>query len=476
MSEQVQGIKRAKTWQIALFSLNNSATNAFAMFMVYIAYFANGVGGIAFITASYVITNMRIFDAFTDPVIGFLIDKLNFGKLGKFRPWMVIGNVIMAISIATLIFGMSTVPEGMEFAFYIGCYFVYIIGFTCQTACTKAAQSCLTKDPKQRPLMSLFDAIFSILVLGSYGVYVSVYLIGKHGDYTEALFKEFVVVAIILGLIFTILAVIGLGSSDVAIETEEKEKHKTKFVDYVEILKHNDALRKLMSAAAIDKLANLTANNPITLIIIFALVINNYGLSGSLTFMGLIPMIIVIAIGTKFNQKFGMRSVMIKFKMISLGICTLLTAMLLFTDISATADGGFTPILTIFIAIYIIEQAIRTFTGSTFTPMIADCIDYEESITGRENPGMIGTMYSLIEKFVSSLSATVAGIAVALVGFGEVAPTVTTELTTGLFYAGAVLILGLPMLSSVFTIIQLKRYPLTKERMEEIQLQISKEK
>ena len=43
--------------------------------------------------ASVMVTAMRLCDAVTDPLIGALMDRTN-GKFGKFRPFMLIGNLI----------------------------------------------------------------------------------------------------------------------------------------------------------------------------------------------------------------------------------------------------------------------------------------------------------------------------------------------------------------------------------------------
>ena len=44
--------------------------------------------------------------------------------------------------------------------------------------------------------------------------------------------------------------------------------------------------------------------------------------------------------------------------------------------------------------------------------MVADCSDYETYRSGKYIPGIMGTLFSLVDKLVSSLSATVVGIAV----------------------------------------------------------------
>ena len=74
---------RAKTWQIGLFALNNFATNLYMYLMMYVSYYATGAVGLAVVLVSSLLTSMRMFDAVTDPIIGFLIDKTDT-KFTKF--------------------------------------------------------------------------------------------------------------------------------------------------------------------------------------------------------------------------------------------------------------------------------------------------------------------------------------------------------------------------------------------------------
>ena len=105
------GVNRAKMYQLALFPLNNGATNVYyVLILSYIATFGNNVLGIATVFASVMVTGMRVFDAITDPIIGALMDRTN-GKLGKFRPFMIIGNAIMALSVIVLYMITPNIPE-----------------------------------------------------------------------------------------------------------------------------------------------------------------------------------------------------------------------------------------------------------------------------------------------------------------------------------------------------------------------------
>ena len=73
------GLNRAKPYQLALFPMNNGATNVYyVLILTYIATFGNTVLGIATVFASFMVTGMRVFDAITDPIIGALMDRMAF--------------------------------------------------------------------------------------------------------------------------------------------------------------------------------------------------------------------------------------------------------------------------------------------------------------------------------------------------------------------------------------------------------------
>ena len=164
------GVNRAKFYQLALFPMNNGATNVyFVLILSYIATFGNKVLGLAMVFASFMVTGMRVFDAITDPIIGALMDKTNT-KFGKFRPFMVIGNAIMALSVIALYILTPLVPSSLvwlRYTLFILLYAVWVIGYTFQTSVTRSAQAVLTNDPKQRPLFTIFNTVASLVGMGA---------------------------------------------------------------------------------------------------------------------------------------------------------------------------------------------------------------------------------------------------------------------------------------------------------------------
>lgn len=69
-----QTVNRAKPCQLALFPLNNGATNVyFVLVLSYVLNFGSGVLGMGAVFVSMMITGMRVCDAVTDPIILSLI-------------------------------------------------------------------------------------------------------------------------------------------------------------------------------------------------------------------------------------------------------------------------------------------------------------------------------------------------------------------------------------------------------------------
>ena len=101
-------------------------------------------------------------------------------------------------------------------------------------------------------------------------------------------------------------------------------------------------------------------------------------------------------------------------------------------------------------------------------PMVADCSDYETYRSGNYIPGIMGTLFSLVDKLMSRLSATVVGIAVSFVGLQSL-PTQYDPYTPGMNWVVIVLFCIIPMVAWAATLIAMKGYTLTGAKMKEIQ-------
>ena len=477
------GVNRAKMYQLALFPLNNGATNVYyVLILSYIATFGNNVLGIATVFASVMVTGMRVFDAITDPIIGALMDRTN-GKFGKFRPFMVIGNVIMAFSVFMLYCICPAIPESqmwLRYAAFIGLYAVWVIGYTFQTSVTRSGQTVLTNDPKQRPLFTIFNTIGSMAGMGLMQ-FLAPIIRSNVADYSSANFYQVLTpIGIVVSIILTILAIIGIWEKDnpkyFGIGGEKQEK--TKISEYIEIIRNNNPMQRLMVAGAGCKLALSIATNVTVLCMLYGCMMGNYdGLYLPMMVLGYAFSVPFFMLTVRTSQKKGQKASLMKYVSVALVCYIGVLALLLLWEqgdpawnLSLISNGKITINLytVLFILLFGIGYGAYYSTADMPIPMVADCSDYETYRSGKYIPGIMGTLFSLVDKLVSSLSATVVGIAVSMIGLQNL-PTADTPYSAGMNWVVIVLFCIIPMAAWTITLLVMRKYELTGDRMKEIQ-------
>lgn len=466
---------RSSILQIGLFTLNNTATNLYMFLMMFVSYYATGVAGLIVVAVTSIMTAMRIFDGITDPLIGFIIDRTE-SRLGKFRPYMVLGNVILAISVILLHMTTHYIPERFRLLYFILIYSIYIIGYTFQTACTKAAQTVLTNDPKQRPLFTLFDGIYNTMVFMAGQFLVSGVLVPKHGGFTSSFFREMMTGVIVISGVFTLLSVISIWNKDVKENWGVPSDVKIRFRDYIPIIKGNRPLQMLIISASTDKLAGTVRQNSVTVVMLYGILFGNYALSGT---MGLVmtPLTILLTfVGISYARKLGQKRAYVVSTWIAVIFGLLLLLFFVTADLTSISLSSLNASTVIFIVLMVLQGGAISVGSNIVIPMIADCADYQTYKTGQYVPGMMGTIFSFVDKLVSSFSTSIVGVMVALIGFRDTLPTADTPVSSPLFWMTMFFFIGAPTLGWVASLIAMKFYELDGRKMEEIQQAIHDKK
>ena len=465
--------------RIGGFALNNTATNLYLFMMNYVAYYLTGFVGVAVVTASSFAMMMRIWDGVTDPFIGYVVDKTN-GKFGKNRPFMIIGNVILAVMSFILFHVTHLLPENVavRYAFFIICAAIYYIGYTFQCVVTKSAQTCLTNDPKQRPLFSVFDAVYNTILFTVMAIF-GANLGAKYGTYEDlGVFHELWLLVVITSAIFTLIAVISIAPKDRAEFFGTGEVVRVRLRDYWDTIKNNRAIQMLIVSASTDKLATSAKTSTVT-VVLFAVLAGNIKLQGSLTGLVSIPTVFlcIFAIST-LATKLGMRKAMLIGSIGGIVANALLALLWMFGDPTtmSNAEGGLNwGFFTIaYVLLSIAFGGFQGISGNIVIPMTADCADYEVYRTKRYVPGMMGTLFSFVDKVISSFAPMIAGLMFAAIGFKDKMPDVGTPYSDELKYVAIFLSYGIVILGLICNLVALKFYPLTKEKMAEIQAEIAR--
>ena len=142
-------------------------------------------------------------------------------------------------------------------------------------------------------------------------------------------------------------------------------------------------------------------------------------------------------------------------------------------DTWGTLFTGWSAVGLIFILLVIAWRGVQALSSSIVITMTADCADYEVYRTGKYVPGLMGTLFSFVDKLVSSFAPMVAGVMFSMCGYTDHNPVMGDPVTPGLRGGVVFCAYGMIMIGLVCNLIAMKFYPLTKEKMEEIQDEVA---
>lgn len=461
----------AKYWQIGFFSLNNGATNLYLALMGYISYYANSIAGFGVVLISCIVTSLNVFDAVTDPLVGFLLDRTK-GKFGKFRPFMLAGNLIMAASAFLLYFTTHEVNSYIRVPYFILIYGLFIVGYTFQTVVAKSGQSIITDNPNQRPVATYFDSLFIMASYGGTALFVANYLVPKYGGFTnEKLFWEYVLWVMAVSFICTLFAMVGIASKDRPGQFRQMSEHqKIKIKDYWEIMRQNKPIRMLIFSACTNRFAATVYSHTTVGVMLFGIMMEDYGISGLIGVVTAVPTLFVVSGGIKVAQRMGQKRALVLFTGLGIFFQVVMILVLMQDKVNTiTFQLSKINVLTIcFILVYVLLNGCKSITNNMVVPMIADCSDYEQYRSGKFVPGLMGALFSFVDKVFSALGTAFVGLIMMIMGYNKQFPQINDPLTPQLKWTTLFLYCGTPIIGWIFSLISMRYYSLDKNKMHEV--------
>ncbi len=473
MKGEINHMSEAKTnrrqgWELALGATASSVPTLFVILMTFASYIATGVYGATTVLAGSIITGSRVLDGITDPLFALITDRLET-RYGRVRPLLVIGWAIIAIS--CILMYVICPGKGNLFVFVL-IYLLYIAGYTIYQIAIYTAPAIMTNDPKQRPVYSRWSTTYTTIISNCLSIVLAATLMPKHNyKYGLPLFKDLTFLLIGLSGILVLLTVIALTHAgvDVPESFRGKTSKRVSFKDMAEVIIHNKPLQMFIVAGGSDKLALQTASQSAINVMVFGIVIGNYKFLSSISMVNMIVSLVMINfVASKLASDKGMKHALITWT-----TCAIAAFAAMFCFMAAVDTLQITtsmPLKIAFIVLFCLMGATKMATSCVTHPCLPDIIDYEFYRSGRYIPGVISGAYSFVDKLVSSLASTIVAFVVAKIGYASSMPQSADPLTRPLFYAAMFLWLGMPVLGYICTLIAMKFYPLTKEKMEEIQI------
>lgn len=121
---------KLKTGQKAAFGFGAFGKDVVYMLISsYLLYYYNVVLGISSVFIGTVMMAARVFDAFNDPIMGIIVAKTKT-RWGRFRPWILAGTVLNAVTIYALYATPESMGDSAQRIWLIVFYFAWGITYT----------------------------------------------------------------------------------------------------------------------------------------------------------------------------------------------------------------------------------------------------------------------------------------------------------------------------------------------------------
>ena len=370
---------------------------------------------IGFVTT--IILVLRIAELFIDPFIGNTIDKTKT-RWGKFKPWVLVGAFVAAISLAILFTDMGGLTVSNPMLYLVLFALIYLIMDVFYSAKDVAIWSmipALSFDSHEREITATYARIGSVFgaqmitaIVMPVVLYFSLNENGGAGDGTG-----WFAFAVIGGGIATLGAVIlGLGTKEETSALREN-KTETSFKEVFSILLKNDQLLWVAIAYLIYGLGVNIINNFNLYYFIYVL-----GDAKQFSFLGVINVIIgllAVALFPTLTMKFSRRRLFFG------SVSVMLIGIILY------ALAGSSVIMTLFAAgLFALPQPL-IFLVVLMT--ITDTVEYGQLKIGHRDEALVLCVRPLVDKLAGAITGGLIGITAIWVGMtsGATAATITPE-------------------------------------------------
>ena len=394
-----------------------------------------------------VLTALRIFDAFNDPITGVIIDNTHT-RWGKFKPWMLIGALVSSICML-LMFADLPLTGGAYVAVFAVSYILWDIFYGVNDIAYWTQLPALSVDQRQRESMGSFARICANV--GLYAVVVGI--LPVTGALTNAFGgsgqKAWFVLAVVVSAImigFQLITVFGVKETRTF-----KDEENTSLRDMVKVLFGNDQLMWTTVSMALFMVGYCTTTSFGTYYFKYAYGDENmYSVfAGVLGVSQLAALVVFPKISARISRR----------KLYSVATALVIAGYVVFF---------FTPMNMIPIAV----AGVLLFIGQAFIQtlmlmFLADTVEYGQWKLGKRNDSITFSIQPLINKLGAAVATGVVTLTLIVSGINsaESAADVTAQ---GLLTM-KVAMMALPLLAIVVGyVVYLKKYRIDEEMYQDI--------
>jgi melibiose permease len=394
-----------------------------AIVFIYATYFMIDVAKVPAAFVGGLMLFARIFDAFTDPAMGLVVDNTR-GRWGKFRPWIIIGAVVNSLFIVALF----TVPNGVDLKVYFTAIFIlWGITYTMNDISYWSMLPTLATGKRSRERLAVIPRLFAAAawwLLGTFGIL----FVERFPSEREGFQK----LAILMAVLFVVLsAVTSVFVRSLAAPDSDAEKTSIKRM--FQLILKNDQLVAFLGCVVLFNLIIQTAGG--MMLFYFTDVVEKQSLFavwqgfGGLTQMAALLALPLVAKRLPRQVVYGLASLL---PIIGL-------ALLLLTRTNTGAD---VPIVSA--ASIIFNIGVGFFLGISVV-MLADVVDYGQYKMGTRNESIVFSVQPMLVKFAAAFAGAFVGFGLSIVGKNSDLAVQSASTKAGMTF----LTIGIPMIAAV---------------------------
>lgn len=379
----------------------------------------------------------RIWDAFNDPVTGYIIDNTST-RWGRFRPYLVVGPIVTGV-IVVLIFSSPDLTPGGKLIWAYVTYIAFGMGFDFMDIPYWSMTATLTQNPQERNKVVMIPRALATLAIICVNVVTLPLVSALGGDSPK---RGWLLVAALFSITCIILTLITFFNVKERAQAKEKEKHSLR--DVLRLFRENRPLRVLIFSMLIGDIVLAVK----TIFAVYYLTYN-FGAEAMIpAFMGIYA--VVTGAGAvaspAFSKSFG------KKKAAAFGY--------LISGVSSVAMffSGYHSV-----ALLIIWNVFGGFgdglSDIARMSMLADTVEYGQWKTGKRQEAIVFSTNILKTKISSAVAAAICAFTLSAVGYVPQGEQTVTALN-GMH----AVFTAVPGLIALLALIPLNRYDLTEEK------------
>ncbi len=436
------------------YAIGSSGTNvSFYMINNYLMLFYTDIVGLAATAISLIMLIARIWDAVNDPMMGMIEDRTHT-KLGKFRPWLIVGPPFLAV-FNILTFTVFPLHGTLKVVVCGVCYIGAGMAYTVVQVAINGLVNRITNDSGNKMKVISIAQIANMLgqtVVAAVLMPVILYFSGSDVANARGYFWGTVLVCAVTTPMIWIAA---WKCREVTIEekhTEKVQKEKKSLRTSIKLVASNDQLVVAIATTFLSCISIIGRYALLSYYLIY--VVGSYALiSPVFAIMSLAQMIGNVPLPI-LTEKFGKKKVFI-----GAAFGTIIAMVLLFF----IPTGMNIPVLAL--------SAVIGFcgaSGSITYAFVCDCVEYGDWKYGIRDDGLAFSMMSFGVKLASAITGVI-GVPL-LMAVGYVAGQAQTAGTTT---AINVIVNIVPAVILLISLLPLCKYKLDKEMMQKISAELA---